>query len=57
MTGTMWALVAVWALCGVLAGAMAVGRERDGAVWMIAGFFLGPIAILALLMFGHREEG
>lgn len=52
----VYVVVGFWLLCGLIAGAMAVGRERDGAVWMIAGVFAGPLAILALLIFGSTED-
>lgn len=41
-------------LSGVLSGAMALGRGRDGAVWFLIGCAFGPLAIIALALFGKR---
>lgn len=49
---TIYLAAGVLLLCGLLAGAMATGRRRDGAVWFLAGLVFGPFAVVALLFFG-----
>lgn len=39
-------------LCGLVAGTMANGQHRDGAVWFLVGLVFGPLALLALLIGG-----
>lgn len=51
----MYTAMAIWLLSGLVAGAMAAGRDRDGAVWMLIGILFGPLAVLALLLFGKPE--
>lgn len=46
-----WIAVAVFAVLAFLSGAMALKRGRDGAIWFVIGFFTGPLALLALLLF------
>lgn len=43
--------LAAWLFAALIAGAVATGRGRDGALWMLAGFVFGPFAILPPLIF------
>jgi len=36
--------------CGLLAMFLAMGRDRNPAIWFVAGLFSGPLAPLALLI-------
>lgn len=56
MTGMMWAALGGWAVISLVTGAIASGRGRDGAIWMLTGAVFGPWAILALLFFGNDAQ-
>lgn len=55
MTTTYLIVAAVWIVSAIIAGMMALGRKRDGALWMLAGYVFGPLAILPLLFFGDTD--
>lgn len=50
------AVIAIQLVLAFICGAMALGRDRDGAVWFLAGVFLGPLSIIALLFFGTPPQ-
>jgi len=56
MTTTHWIIIGVWLASALLAGAIASGRGRDGAVWMAVGFVLGPLALLPPLIFAKEDR-
>ena len=44
-------LAGIWLLSALVSGAIASGRDRDGAIWMAVGLIIGPLAILPPLIF------
>ena len=44
--GMVGVAVIVGLICGVLTAGMAIGRDRSG-LWFFAGFFFGPLGLLA----------
>lgn len=53
-----------WLILGLLAIAsmpaaydMACDRGRSPRPWLYAAFFVGPLALLVLLMLGRRAQG
>ena len=51
----LFVLAGVWLVSALLAGAIAAGRKRDGALWMAVGLILGPLAILPPLIFARPD--
>ena len=49
--GTIITIAVTWLICSFIAGGVAMGRDRDGAVWMLVAFVFGPLAILPPLIF------
>ena len=48
---TLITISVIWLICSFIAGGIAAGQDRDGAIWMLVGFVFGPLAILPLLFF------
>ncbi|WP_299734656.1 hypothetical protein [uncultured Roseobacter sp.] len=46
----------VWFASALIGGAIASGRERDGAVWFVVCLILGPLPIIGLLLFGNDAQ-
>ena len=44
------AVIVCWLICAGLAGWIAGRRNRDDGLWTVAGLFLGPIALLVILL-------
>jgi len=40
------ALIGLWLICGIAAGAVANSKGRNGGIWFFLGILLGPIALL-----------
>ena len=43
--------------CAFICGVAAHSKGRDGLAWMIAGLFLGPFAVLAIMIASNDESG
>ena len=52
----MTALITVWVLCGLVAGAIGASRNVGFALHALIGFLFGPIGILTALLFKPTDE-
>ena len=52
----MTMLIAIWVLCGVVAGAIGASRNVGFALHALIGFLFGPIGILTALLFKPTDE-
>ena len=52
----MTALIAIWVLCGLVAGAIGASRNVGFALHALIGFLFGPIGILTALLFKPTDE-
>ena len=52
----MLALIVIWILCGLAAGAIGASRNVGFALHAIIGFLFGPIGILTALLFKPTDE-
>lgn len=48
--------VVVQFVFAVISGEMAQGRKRDPAIWFLIGVVFGPVALIALAMFGKLPQ-
>ena len=49
-------IIITWLICAGLAGWLAGRRNRDDGLWAVMGLFLGPIAVIAVLLLPKRTE-
>ena len=49
-------VVMIWPLCVVATVCLAIRRHRSVGGWMLLGFFLGPIAVVAILCLPQSED-
>lgn len=54
--GILLTVALVQIACAFISGAMALGRDRDGAIWFLVGSVFGPISVLALIVFGKPPQ-
>lgn len=50
------AIIVAWLACAGLAGWIAGRRNRDDGLWAVGGLFLGPLALLAVMLLPKRTE-
>jgi hypothetical protein len=50
LAGNGQVLAFAWAVCGVFAVSLAMGRHRNPLPWLFAGFVFGPAAVALLLL-------
>jgi hypothetical protein len=54
---TMWLMLELVAIASMPAAYdMALDRGRSGRAWLHTAFFVGPLALLALLVLGTRNS-
>ena len=51
----MEVIVVIWAVCGLIAGAIASGKGRSGCGGFAIGFLLGPLGIIWALVMSKDE--
>jgi len=44
-----------WLICGLVVGIIASNRGHNGCLWSLAGFLLGPFALLATIGLSDRN--
>lgn len=52
----MTGLIIIWALCGLVAGAIGASRNVGFGLHALIGFLFGPIGILTALLFKPTDE-
>ena len=50
------AIIVVWLVCAGLSGWIAGRRNRDDGLWAVGGLFLGPIALIAILLMPKQTK-
>ena len=49
-------ILLIWMLCGIFSGVVAGNKGHGGCLWTVGGVFFGPLALIATLGLGDKNQ-